>query len=79
LVGFVCLSLPALIERVERRRAEAERINSSADATPTAIDEELHEAVDYFGALRVVGSAFLFGLGAARKLKGRRRASQLLN
>jgi hypothetical protein len=79
LVGFLCLSLPALIERVERRRVEAERINSTADATPTAIDEELHEAVDYFGALRVVGSAFLFGLGAARKLKGRRRASQPLN
>jgi uncharacterized membrane protein HdeD (DUF308 family) len=31
LVGFICLSLPALIERLERRRAEAERITSSGD------------------------------------------------
>jgi hypothetical protein len=30
---------------------------------------EAKQAVDYFGAVRVVGAAFLFGLGAARKLK----------
>jgi hypothetical protein len=34
-----------------------------------AVDEEAKEAVDYFGALRVVGAAFLFGMGAARRLK----------
>jgi hypothetical protein len=77
LVGFICLSLPALIERAERRRAEAERTTPSVHATATTKDEEPKEAVDYFGAIRVVGSAFLFGLGAARKLKGRRHASQL--
>ena len=30
---------------------------------------EAKQAVDYFGAMQVVGTAFLFGLGAARRLK----------
>jgi hypothetical protein len=34
------------------------------------VDTEAKEAVDYFGAIRVVGAAFLFGLGAARRLRG---------
>jgi hypothetical protein len=65
LIGGICLSLPSMIERAERRRAQAAR-NATAVA---AVDEEAREAVDYFGALRVVGAAFLFGVGAARKLK----------
>ena len=67
LIGLFCLSLPDRIDRAEQDKA-----NSSASpvaATVTAIDEEAKQAVDYFGALRVVGTGFLFGLGAARKLK----------
>jgi hypothetical protein len=35
----------------------------------SAVDEEAKQAVDYFGAMQVVGTAFLFGLGAARRLR----------
>jgi tellurite resistance protein TehA-like permease len=69
LVGLVCLSLPAAIERAERRRTVAERNAAPVATTVAAVDEEARQAVDYFGALQVVGAAFLFGLGAARKLK----------
>jgi drug/metabolite transporter (DMT)-like permease len=65
-VGLVCLSMPTLIERVQRARHRQESPVSTAVA---AVDEEAKEAVDYFGALRVVGAAFLFGMGAARRLK----------
>jgi hypothetical protein len=69
LVGLICLSLPGAIERAERRRAAAERNAAPVATTVAAVDEEAKQAVDYFGALQVVGAAFLFGLGAARKLK----------
>ena len=69
LVGLFCLSLPNMIERAERRRLAAERSASPVATAVAAVDEEAKQAVDYFGAVQVVGAAFLFGLGAARKLK----------
>jgi len=69
LIGLICLSFPGMIERTERRRAAAARNTSPVATTAAAVDEEAKQAVDYFGAVQVVGAAFLFGLGAARKLK----------
>ena len=69
LVGLFCLSLPNRIDRAHREQA-ASSTASPVATTAAAIDEEAKQAVDYFGAVRVVGAAFLFGLGAARKLKG---------
>jgi hypothetical protein len=61
-IGLVCLAVPGAIERIEQARKR--------EASPvTVVNEEAKEAVDYFGALQVVGAAFLFGLGAARRLK----------
>ncbi|CAN1725142.1 Holin-X, holin superfamily III [Hyphomicrobium sp. 1Nfss2.1] len=66
LLGIICLSMPWLIERAEAR----ERDHGSATANAVAaVDQEAKEAVDYFGAMQVVGTAFLFGLGAARRLR----------
>ena len=70
LIGLFCLSLPNRIDRAQREQAKASSSASPVATTAAAIDEEAKQAVDYFGALRVVGAAFLFGLGAARKLKG---------
>jgi hypothetical protein len=70
LIGLLCLSLPSIIERGQHRQANASHSASPVATTVAAIDEEAKQAVDYFGALRVVGAAFIFGLGAARKLKG---------
>jgi hypothetical protein len=63
LAGIVSLSVPWMIEKSEARK----RTRSSPMAT--AVDQEAKQAVDYFGAMQVVGTAFLFGLGAARRLR----------
>ena len=66
LVALVSMSVPAMIEKAEARK----RDKGSAVATAAAaVDAEAKQAVDYFGAMQVVGTAFLFGLGAARRLK----------
>ena len=66
LVALVSLSVPAMIEKVEARRRNK---GSPVATAAAAVDAEAKQAVDYFGAMQVVGTAFLFGLGAARRLK----------
>jgi hypothetical protein len=66
LVGFICLSVPSIVERMEASRKQRK---SAAETTAAVVQDEAKEAVDYFGALQVVGAAFLFGLSAARRLK----------
>ncbi len=66
LVGIISLSMPWLIERAEAHSRDQGSPVSNAVA---AVDQEAKGAVDYFGALQVVGTAFLFGLGAARRLR----------
>ena len=66
LIGIVCLSMPWLINRAETRTRDHGSPGANAVA---AVDQEAKDAVDYFGALQVVGTAFLFGLGAARRLR----------
>ena len=65
-MGLVCFLMPSLIEWFEKLR---KRESSAVATTVAVVDEEAKEAVDYFGALQVVGAAFLFGMGAARRLK----------
>ena len=66
LVGVICLSVPSIVERIEASRKQR---RSAAETTTAVVQDEAKDAVDYFGALQVVGAAFLFGLSAARRLK----------
>jgi uncharacterized membrane protein YedE/YeeE len=66
LAGLISMSVPVIIEKIEARRRNKGSAMSTAVA---AVDDEAKQAVDYFGALQVVGTAFLFGLGAARRLR----------
>ena len=66
LLGVISLSLPSITDRIEARRKSEKSPVASAVA---AVDQEAKGAVDYFGAMQVVGTAFLFGLGAARRLR----------
>ena len=66
LAGLISLSVPAIIEKLEARRRNK---SSPMSTAVSAVDEEAKQAVDYFGAMQVVGTAFLFGLGAARSLR----------
>ena len=66
LAGLISMSVPVIIEKIEARRRNK---GSPVSTAVAAVDEEAKQAVDYFGALQVVGTAFLFGLGAARRLR----------
>ena len=66
LAGLVSMSVPTVVEKAEARRRDK---GSPVSTAVAAVDDEAKQAVDYFGALQVVGTAFLFGLGAARRLR----------
>jgi hypothetical protein len=42
---------------------------TSSEQAFEALDEEAHEAVDYFGSAKVIATAFMFGFSAARRVK----------
>jgi hypothetical protein len=66
-VGLLCLSVPPFLDWMERPAPKP-----AADPvmeTVAAVQQEAVEAVDYFGPIRVVGSAFLLGLGIARRIR----------
>lgn len=66
LVAGICsLSVPWLTDKIESRR----RARSPGATAVAAVDQQAKDAADYFGAMQVVGAAFLFGLSAARRLK----------
>jgi MFS family permease len=67
-IGLICLFAPSFIDWV---KSLFERKRSPMQTAVGTAKEEAAEAVDYFGAFQVVGAAFLFGLGAARRLKQR--------
>jgi uncharacterized membrane protein YedE/YeeE len=66
LAGLISMSVPVIIDKAEARRRNK---GSPVSTAVAAVDDEAKQAVDYFGALQVVGTAFLFGLGAARRLR----------
>jgi ABC-type transport system involved in multi-copper enzyme maturation permease subunit len=65
-VGIVCLSMPGILDRLEAR---AKKPADPIIDTVNAVKVEVTEAVDYFGPIRVVASAFMLGLGIARSVK----------
>jgi len=67
LLGGASLAVPSLI--AAREKAEELR---EAEVSPMAdVSEEASQAVDYFGAARVLLTAFVLGISAGRTVKGR--------
>jgi hypothetical protein len=66
IVGTLCLLMPGFLDRLEAR---AKKPADPVADTVNAVKVEVTEAVDYFGPLRVVASAFMLGLGIARSVK----------
>ena len=68
-----CLSLAILAWLLPKafrqgsRRLEKDK--SAPEAAFRAVDEEASDAVDYFGAAKVMATAFMFGFSAARRIK----------
>jgi hypothetical protein len=68
-VGLICLSVPHLLDLLDER-AKPKPADALTEGA-AAVQHEMTEAVDYFGSIQVVSSAFLLGFNAARQLKRR--------
>lgn len=71
LLAALCLLAPSLIEKAEAQSKQAPETLSDA---VSAVQEEAREVVDYMGPMRLIGSAFMVGLGVGRRV-GRGRAA----
>ncbi len=65
--ALVLASVPSLMTVIE---AAAEKQKDPVAESLKVVETEAAEAVNYFGAAKVLISAFLLGIGAARSLKG---------
>ncbi|MEQ1696341.1 MAG: hypothetical protein ABL901_10930 [Hyphomicrobiaceae bacterium] len=69
-LALVLIAIPAIQDAMEREAERAEREKAGALATTvTAVNKETEAAVDYFGPLQVVASAFLVGMRTGRQLR----------
>jgi apolipoprotein N-acyltransferase len=66
IIGLICLLMPGFLDWLETK---AKKPVPAAQEAVNAVQEEVAEAVDHFGPIRVVGSAFMLGLGIARSMK----------
>jgi hypothetical protein len=67
-IALALASVPSLMTVVE---AAAEKQKDPVAESLKAVETEATEAVNYFGAAKVLISAFVLGIGAARSLRGR--------
>ena len=71
-LGLFCIATPSLLDLMERRAVErAARQTGPIATTVQAVNAETAAAVDYFGPLQVVASAFLVGMRTAHQFRGR--------
>ncbi len=69
--GLACFVIPGIVQFVQRKRVKVQSASTSVvEETLEAVNTEAAEAVDYFGPLKVMATAFMFGLGAAKQLRG---------
>jgi hypothetical protein len=66
IIGIGFLMMPKILDWWE---AKAKKPAEPVADTVNAVKTEVSEAVDYFGPIRVVTSAFMLGLGIARSVK----------
>ena len=64
--GAICLMMPRLLDWLETK---AKTPTDPVSETVAAVQEEVADAVDYFGPIRVVASALMLGVGIARSIK----------
>lgn len=67
--GFLALAVPSMLDKSKKTANSVRQETAPIAQTVASVMEETEAAVDYFGALQVVASAFMFGLGAARQMR----------
>lgn len=69
-IALILIAIPAVQDAIEREAERVEREKAGALAsTVTAVNKETEAAVDYFGPIQVVASAFLVGMRTGRQLR----------
>lgn len=69
-VAMLCFVVPSALQFLQRQRVIAKSKDSDpVTETIDAVNVEAAEAVDYFGPLKVMATAFMLGLGAAKQLR----------
>ncbi len=66
ILAAIAASMPALIERIQAKTMQTP--SEAASEVASAVVEDTREALDYVGPLRLVGSAFMVGLGMGRRV-----------
>jgi hypothetical protein len=73
MIAAVCFAAAAFLFRMPRilewLESKSESPADPAAQTALAVQEEVSEAVDYFGPIRVLGSALILGVGLARSIR----------
>jgi hypothetical protein len=71
--GLLCFVIPGIVQVLQQRRAK-EKIAAGPPINETleAVNAEAAEAVDYFGPLKVMATAFMLGMSAAKQLRSAR-------
>ena len=68
--AMVCFVLPSALQFLQRQRAIAKSKETNPVAeTIDAVNVEAAEAIDYFGPLKVMATAFMLGFGAAKEFR----------
>ena len=74
-LALLMIGIPLAQDEMERQAEAAEKEKAGALATTvTAVNKETEAAVDYFGPLQVVASAFLVGMRTGRQVRPARAA-----
>lgn len=69
-VAMLCFVLPSALQFLQRQRAIAKsKETNPVTETIDAVNVEAAEAVDYFGPLKVMATAFMLGFGAAKEFR----------
>lgn len=70
LLAALCFAIPSVVQAVQHRRAvEKAKVADPVAETIQAVNVEASEAVDYFGPMKVMLTAFMLGMGAAKQLR----------
>ena len=69
-VAMICFVLPSALQFLQRQRAIAKsKETNPVTETIDAVNVEAAEAIDYFGPLKVMATAFMLGFGAAKEFR----------
>ena len=69
--ALLCFVVPGITQFFQKQRAkQMAKVADPVTDTIKAVNVEATEAVDYFGPLKVMATAFMVGMGAAKQLRG---------